>query len=136
MPNKQSIITIHWIKPVSVTLILFILLTGCSTSKEKIFKTDMPSMKTIYEEKFGKAEALKPTDYQRSLAGNAQAVSKKNQAVYESLKQQFPLTPNPMMMMYVFPHLTAAGTPVPGYHTYFKLYKTDSFYQLRDYYVK
>ncbi len=131
MPQNQNIMTIRWIKPIPLLFIL-IFLAGCSTSKEKIFKTDMPSMKTIYEEKFGKAETVKPADYQRSLVENKHAISNKSQAVYENLKQQFPLAPNPIMVMYIFPHLTAAGTPVPGYHTYFKLYESDSFYQLRD----
>ncbi|MFF0977525.1 TIGR03751 family conjugal transfer lipoprotein, partial [Proteus mirabilis] len=34
----------------------------------------------------------------------------------------FPRLPNPDMVMYVFPHLSAGNLPVPGYSTVFPFY--------------
>jgi len=39
----------------------------------------------------------------------------------------FPLPPNPQMVLYVFPHLSAEGAPVPGYSTAFPLYPVDQY---------
>ena len=42
---------------------------------------------------------------------------------YSEIENLFPLLPNPMLLMYVFPHLSRDGTPVPGYTTAFPLYE-------------
>ena len=36
--------------------------------------------------------------------------------------QLFPELPNPRVRMFVYPHLSKAGTYVPGYYTSFRLY--------------
>ena len=36
----------------------------------------------------------------------------------------FPRLPNPTIILYVFPHLSLEGTPVPGYSTTFPMYET------------
>lgn len=43
------------------------------------------------------------------------------------LENNFPKHPNPTLNMFVYPHLTQDGNPVPGYTTHFKLYKTDHY---------
>lgn len=43
--------------------------------------------------------------------------------VYDELSVRFPRLPNPTIVMYVFPHLSQEGTPVPGYSTMFPLYE-------------
>ncbi len=42
--------------------------------------------------------------------------------VYNELSARFPRLPNPTIVMFVFPHLSAERTPVPGYSTMFQLY--------------
>ena len=42
---------------------------------------------------------------------------------YNELAVQFPRLPNPTIVMYVFPHLSAENTPVPGYSTAFQMYE-------------
>ena len=42
---------------------------------------------------------------------------------YTELEARFPRLPNPTLIMYIFPHLSAEGTPVPGYSTMFPLYE-------------
>ena len=39
----------------------------------------------------------------------------------------FPRLPNPTLLMYVFPHLSRDGAPVPGYSTAFPLYDRDHY---------
>lgn len=43
------------------------------------------------------------------------------------LDMLFPRLPNPVLVMYVYPHLSSAGVPVPGYSTAFKLYESDQY---------
>ena len=42
---------------------------------------------------------------------------------YTELDIRFPRLPNPILIMYVFPHLSGELTPVPGYSTMFPLYE-------------
>lgn len=46
------------------------------------------------------------------------------------LENNFPKLPNPTLNMFVYPHLTKQGNPVPGYTTNFKLYKKANHYAL------
>lgn len=43
------------------------------------------------------------------------------------LENSFPRLPNPVLNMFIVPHLTKGGYPVPGYTTNFKLYKLDHY---------
>lgn len=92
------------------------LLSACATSfhgdkKAKVFGTDMPSMKSIHENKFHKTNDVK-------LEKPDRLVSDKE----ETMQRDFMWLPNPTLSMYVFKHLTPAGHPVPGYSTFFRLY--------------
>ena len=42
---------------------------------------------------------------------------------YNELDTRFPRLPNPILIMYVFPHLSGELTPIPGYSTMFPLYE-------------
>lgn len=110
-----------------VIISLLVVLAGCSTSKEKIFKDDMPTMKAVYEEKFNNLYVNEKPQIERELEEEGSQSNEPVVSAYAKLHEQFPKAPNPTMLMYIFPHLTQAGTPVPGYNTYFKLYETDHF---------
>lgn len=43
------------------------------------------------------------------------------------IEQLFPLLPNPQLVLYVYPHLTSKGRPVPGYTTVFRMYDRDEY---------
>ena len=43
------------------------------------------------------------------------------------LTTRFPQVPNPTLTMYVFPHLTKDGLPIPGYITEFSMYASAPF---------
>ncbi len=120
-----------------ILLSLFVILAGCSTSKEKIFKENMPTMKEVYEKKFHHLNTSSKSLVERPLTRETIKVtetvdSSKDilityDSAYKKLQKQFPKAPNPTMMMHVFRHLTASGTPVPSYNTYFTLYESDHF---------
>jgi len=86
-------------------------LSGCAGSKAKVFGTDMPSMKTIHDNKFHKINderLVKPNRFSSDKA--------------EEVHEEFKWLPNPTLTMYVFKHLTTASHPIPGYNTFFRLY--------------
>lgn len=59
--------------------------------------------------------------------GNADLVGYTREASNE-LDNTFRLLPNPVLVMYIFPHLSGAeGTPVPGYTTKFSMYDKPEF---------
>jgi conjugative transfer region lipoprotein (TIGR03751 family) len=39
----------------------------------------------------------------------------------------FPMLPNPSLVMYIYPHISGSGVPVPGYATAFKIYETEQY---------
>lgn len=71
-------------------------------------------MKAIHDKKFNRME-------DEALA-KSQRVTDKPLVAPDSEFQWFP---NPTLTMYVFPHITPAGQPVPGYSTFFRLYTED-----------
>ncbi len=103
MRRKMLILTVIWINCG--------LLSACATSKEKVFGSDMPSMKSIHDDKFRKYYDVELAKPNRLASEN----SERNEG-------DFMWLPNPTLSMYVFKHLTVAGNPVPGYSTFFRLY--------------
>jgi conjugative transfer region lipoprotein (TIGR03751 family) len=43
------------------------------------------------------------------------------------LNMLFPKLPNPTLVMYVYPHISNAGVPVPGYSTAFPMYEKTEY---------
>ncbi|WP_101757279.1 hypothetical protein [Oceanicoccus sp. KOV_DT_Chl] len=106
MRKMMLIVTVIWISGG--------LLSACTTSKAKVFGTDMPSMKTIHDNKFHKTNDVKLKKPDRLDSDKE-----------ESMQGDFMWLPNPTLSMYVFKHLTPAGHPVPGYSTFFRMYTQD-----------
>jgi hypothetical protein len=84
------------------------LLSGCATSfygdrKAKVFGTDMPSMKSIHDEKFHNANDDQLVRPQRAIGDEANAE-----------QEEFQWLPNPTLRMYVFRHLTSCRPPGTG----------------------
>jgi len=46
------------------------------------------------------------------------------------LNSLFPRLPNPTLVMYVYPHISTSGVPVPGYSTAFPMYEKAVEYAL------
>ena len=107
MQKIIPILVIVWISAAGVT--------GCASSKARVFGENMPTMKVIHDKKFNHVEHTMLEKPQRLAA--------------ESLvtpNSEFQWLANPTLTMYVFSHITSAGQPVPGYRTIFRLYTEDN----------
>ncbi|CDH06799.1 putative lipoprotein [Xenorhabdus bovienii str. oregonense] len=105
------------------------LLAGCATSKETLLPAGEQTVLAMWQgNQAGHAIASARETLRRSLT-----VSERLRALEEpyhysrsaaqEISQQFPRLPNPDMVMYVFPHLVAGNTPIPGYSTVFPFYQ-------------
>lgn len=115
------------------TLMLSVLLTGCSTSKEALLPVGDNDMMAVWSGKttantgsHAGQEAARAT-LRRALTDNENQHRQTMNDDYtrtqsSEIHQQFPRLPNPDMVMYVFPHLSAGNLPVPGYSTVFPFY--------------
>ncbi len=43
--------------------------------------------------------------------------------VDRQLRRDFRILPNPRLVLYVYPHLTVDGIPIPGYATWFHVFE-------------
>lgn len=114
-------------------LALSVLLTGCSTSKEELLPAGDNDMMAIWSGKTAGATGSRAgneaarTTLRRTLIDNEnfrrQTMNDDyTRTQHSEIHQQFPRLPNPDMVMYVFPHLSAGHLPVPGYSTVFPFY--------------
>ncbi|CDM88635.1 TIGR03751 family conjugal transfer lipoprotein [Xenorhabdus bovienii] len=105
------------------------LLAGCATSKEEILPAGEQTMLAMWRgNTTGNTATVARNTLRRPLTGaeprNVQdeAYDYSRSATNE-IRRQFPRLPNPDMVMYVFPHLAAGTTPIPGYSTVFPFYQ-------------
>jgi len=115
----------------ATALLLASLLSACATTKDDVLPQGGPTMKQIYERHMdqmgqaasgaaGRPSIRRPSPRKKYLAGFTRAAA-------DEIEQLFPLLPNPQIVLYVFPHLSREGAPVPGYATAFPLYKVDQY---------
>lgn len=105
---------------------LCVALVGCAAgSKHDTIPSDGPTMAQIYRQHMagvggGRSPGLDGTGWSDvSTAGEHQRV------IAGEIDSRFARLPNPDLVMYVAPHLSANGRyPVPGYSTVFPMYET------------
>ena len=127
-PTPASLAAAAWI---SLAMLTLPLATGCaSKTKEDILPQDGPTMKQVYDAHFARRGS---SDQMGSLAngpaGRRGAADGAGLEGYtrdaaSEINRQFPRLPNPDLVIYVFPHLSGAGYPVPGYSTVIPMYET------------
>lgn len=106
---------------------LSLLLTGCYTSKDKMFPNDGISMKDIFNGS-GTISTNNELLDARSLLRRTVEIPHDLQEPYSrsainEINSQFQRLPNPDMVMYVYPHLAGSEqAPIPGYSTVFPFY--------------
>jgi conjugative transfer region lipoprotein (TIGR03751 family) len=124
-----------WIKRVSliaVALAMTVGLTACATSKEDVIPQDGPDMQVIYDTHQRNAGAHRHLTAQRAeldrpIARGAGDLHDFTQQAANEIDPIFPLLPNPQLVLFVFPHLSIEGAPVPGYATAFPMYQIDQY---------
>ena len=120
-----------WINASSVIAVV-LGLTACATSKEEVIPQDGPDMATIYDAHQRAAGAQRHLAQQRAelnrpIARGAGDLYAYTQQAANEIEQVFPLLPNPQLVLFVFPHLSIEGAPVPGYATAFPMYQIDQY---------
>ena len=123
-----------------LTLVIFspLILSGCSN--HEILPDTGPDIQQVYLRHIGgqigrsypedtKKKAKKNGDqvdakgvrYRPVHDGEADLVDYTRTAANE-IDQLFPVLPNPQLVIYVYPHFTGKGRPVPGYSTVTRMY--------------
>ncbi len=67
-----------------------------------------------------------PTPQARPLPAGPVGRDPYTAEVDRQLRRDFRTQANPRLVLYVYPHLTADGTPVPGYATWFRVFERSS----------
>ena len=130
--NTKKIIPVIPVGLISLSL----LTVGCSSSMTTAeLPTDGPKMQEVYE-KHNAESGAQVIDKSRQAIGTYQGRSVYNgdadlegytRTAYTEIDELFPRLPNPTLIMYVDPHLTRDGYPVPGYSTAFTMYKSEQY---------
>ena len=108
------------------TVSVCLLLASCAgTPREEIFDSDGPTTEQIWLG--GSERSVLLAEQYGAAGGNLDSWSR---SVDRELAALFPELRNPRLLLYVFPHLTAQGYPVPGYSTAFYLHTTTGLFAL------
>ncbi len=136
----------YWIKRLSgwesLLLISLTLVGGCALTPDgdDLLPDEGPTTLQVYEQHLAGEIAGESADESdndsesvgspqptvvivgESIAPGARAPSRRSHAALRDLQRDFQRVPNPEIIGYVYPHLTA-NVPVPGYYTVFPLYE-------------
>ena len=115
MKNYPKIFILIWIS---------LFLHACTTATR--LPQEGKTMKTIYEEHWQAGQpSLRTVD--RPIHDGDGDLSGYTREAHTELQSLFPRLPNPELIMYVDPHLTKDGHPIPGYSTTFPMYVNDQY---------
>lgn len=116
----------HTLQKTVLLISLAFVLTGCYTSKDKMFPNDGKTMMEVFNSSgTGTNQQLLDTrsTLRRSVDVPHELQEPYTRTAINEINSQFQRLPNPDLVMYVYPHLAGAEqVPVPGYSTVFPLY--------------
>jgi len=113
-PHKQLLLAI---------LISLSLLSGCSS--QKLIPDTGDEILNVYKNHVGSTEIV-PKMF-RKLRNDRRDLTGYTRDANNEISQQFPRLPNPELSLYVFPHFSRKGHPVPGYSSAFLMYGKDEY---------
>ncbi|WP_416778642.1 TIGR03751 family conjugal transfer lipoprotein [Xenorhabdus budapestensis] len=104
------------------------LLTSCATSKDTLLPAGEQTVLAMWQGNKAGHTTVQARALRRTLTGTErrralEAPYHYSRSAAQEISQQFPRLPNPDMVMYVYPHLAAGNTPIPGYSTVFPFYQ-------------
>ncbi len=120
-------------------LIIFtaVLMVGCSTIHklpdegrdiQRVYDDHMSGHDSHMSEKeSGKKELTNGISNDRQIKNGTVDLAPYTRTQNNELDNLFPLLPNPQLVMYVDPHLSKNGHPIPGYSVPFKMYEKDEY---------
>ncbi len=103
---------------------LISVLNGCSSNPNLVPDTG-PTTLGVYQRHMN-ASNVQPRMYRQILNDRRDLAAYTRDASNE-INLKFPKLPNPELVMFVYPHLTKKGRPVPGYSTSFMMYEKDAY---------
>ena len=110
-----------------ICVVLF--LSGCTPpAREQVFDNSGPTTKQVWHGTATKSPLL--ADAVGWNPGGSAGAAAWTRSAENELATLFPELRNPRLHLYVFPHLTAAGHPVPGYTTSFYLFESSRNFAL------
>ena len=107
----------------SATLISLTLLTGCSS--QKLIPDTGDEILNVYKNHVGSTDIV-PKMF-RQLRNDRRDLTGYTREANNEINQQFPRLPNPELSLYVFPHLSRKGHPIPGYSSAYLMYEKDEY---------
>jgi conjugative transfer region lipoprotein (TIGR03751 family) len=113
-PHKQLLLAI---------LISISLLSGCSS--QKLIPDTGDEILNVYKNHVGSTDIV-PKMF-RQLRNDRRDLTGYTRDANNEISQQFPRLPNPELSLYVFPHFSRKGHPVPGYSSAFLMYEKDEY---------
>jgi conjugative transfer region lipoprotein (TIGR03751 family) len=125
------------IRLINVVLsILMLTLTACSGLTTGELPQDGPKMREVYENHDTGDSGIKTIDDARAEVGNRTGrhiyngdtdLSGYTRHAHNEIKQLFPTLANPTLIMFIDPHLSKSGAPIPGYSTAFPMYEINQY---------
>ncbi|MCY3885551.1 MAG: TIGR03751 family conjugal transfer lipoprotein [Gammaproteobacteria bacterium] len=109
-------------------------LGGCGAFRQVEAPVSSPTMQQIYQSHFERqaASAVKKGDLD-----HFEDQSELSYEVASEIETTFPILDNPMLIMYVYPHVvTEERLPVPGYWTVVPMYERTEFAEPGEHTVK
>lgn len=111
-------------------MLVTLLLSGCSTSKDEMLPPGDSTMLDMWQ---NKASSARTTTEARSvlrrglndtdLATRQSLEESYTRDAQNEIQQLFPRLPNPDMVIYIYPHMAGnEPSPVPGYSSVFSFY--------------
>lgn len=117
---------------ISMVVASAILSIGCSSVHK--FPDNGQDIKQVYDSHISGMQSNNPTGLstqtisaERKVNNGRVDLGPYTRSEHNELDNLFPLLPNPQLVMYVDPHLSKKGHPVPGYSVPFKLYEKDEY---------
>jgi len=106
-----------------VILISLILISGCSS--QKLIPDTGEEIINVYKNHVGSTDNV-PKMF-RQLRNDRRDLKGYTRDANNEISQQFPRLPNPELSLYVFPHFSRKGHPIPGYSSAYLMYEKDEY---------
>ncbi len=113
---------LHWPR-LAIILTSSLLVVGCSS--KQLIPERGPDILDVYQRHMD--ASAPPPNLLRSIQHERRDLAGYTRTAGTELGVTFPRLPNPELVMFVFPHLTDKGRPVPGYATSFLLFEADQY---------
>lgn len=122
---------INWMMRCGASISLVMVVTGCTSSLDKVIDENAPTMKEVYKHYIGADDAAmvaRKTELMKRPAVHESDLQLDHPPYPERLDHLYPRLPNPDLFMYVRPHAVGVtGAPIPAYITRFSMYERQPY---------